>query len=279
MDPKDLGLGLSRLLRYSYGGFLLIVVVSVFYRDRFEPIRVAMGWELAALTAVVVGAGIYAVHRSVVVPIHHAFLCLLWWLVDSVIGRDRSSSANPTRWLGSLGVTWCWRISAYTLLRSSDVFKAEKADWDIAHAESGLLLMSAEAVLLAAVLAFSQQSCSPVGCEPLAWSFWVLLVFSFTGWVQHAIECSRFKDASTAEDVNKLLKSVGMLSEVRSASTGTVRCWFLVAGLALILLAGLSGSRAREISNCLRIFVWMSAAVTGVIGGLFLFGALRLKAA
>jgi hypothetical protein len=154
-------------------------------------VREAISWELVALTAVVVGAGIYAVHRSVIVPIHHWIMCLFWWIGDLLLRKDKRESGNPTRWLGHLGVPLLCRISAYTALRRSDLFKQERTDWNIAHAEAGLVLMTFEGFLLAAFYAWWKPA--PIAWLPLAWVAGLLLVFSFASFVQHAVECRRLR--------------------------------------------------------------------------------------
>ena len=188
-----LGLGLSRLLRYSYGGFLLVGLLSIINDDLAKRAREAMGWELVVITAVVVGAGAYAIHRAVVVPVHHALLCIGWWIADLLSGRrEKECSANPTRWLGSLGVHWLLCIPAYTVLRRSELFKEQREEWNVAHAESGLVLMTAEAFLLAGLYAHYR---SPAVIDPalLLWSSGLLLLFSFAGFAQHALERRHFE--------------------------------------------------------------------------------------
>jgi hypothetical protein len=213
MDAKileSLGIGLSRLLRYSYGGFLLIVFAGFMEPDKTKPAIEAMSWQLAAVAAIVVGSGIYAVHREIIVPIHHALLCLFWWGVDKGRGVAKERSANPTRWLGSIKVPLVWRIPAYTVLRRGDIFKEERTNWDLAHAESGLVLMTCEAFVLAAVYA-SREISPPVGSQPLAGVAIVLFVFSFGGFIQHAVESLRFK--KKAEEVKSELREAGFITD------------------------------------------------------------------
>jgi len=208
-ELKTLGIGLSRLLRYSYGGFLLIALVSLFESDKAKLVREAMSWELVAVSAVVVGAGIYAVHRSVVIPLHHGLLCLVWWGIDKWRGIDESNSTSPTRWLKSIKVPFVLRISAYTALRGSDLFEKEKNEWNIAHAESGLVVMTAEALLVAAICAYVQTQ-PPVDWYFLVWSSGVFFVFSYAGFVQHVVECVRFQQEKSK--VEEYLKQCGMIT-------------------------------------------------------------------
>ena len=74
--------GLSRLVRYSFGGFLAVVIAATVNPAGTAEYFKARPWELAALACVVVGAGIYAAHRSAVIPVHHWIGCFLFWLWD-----------------------------------------------------------------------------------------------------------------------------------------------------------------------------------------------------
>jgi hypothetical protein len=92
-------------------------------------------------------------------------LCLVWWGIDKLRGIEESNSASPTRWLKSINVPFVLRISAYSALRGSYLVEKEKNEWDIAHAESGLVVMTAEALLVAAIWACVQRQ------PPVDWHF------------------------------------------------------------------------------------------------------------
>ena len=205
---KALDIGLSRLLRYSYGGFLLVAFGSFLGPESVRVAREAMSWELTAVVALVMGAGIYALHRSAVVPLHHGFLCLVWALVDRVRGVSKEESTSPTRWLASLGVPLAWRIAAYTTVRRSSIFEKDKAAWDVTHAEAGLVLMTAEAFGVAAVYLYTVPQ-SPLGWHTLAWCALGLLVLSYAVFPQHALECLQFRGKEP--EIRQILEAVGLL--------------------------------------------------------------------
>src|SRR5205807_10542942 len=70
-------------------------------------------------------------------------------------GIKATESRSPTRWLGAIGVKWGRRILAYTSLRRSDLFgEKKKRELDVAHAESGLIVMTFEGLLIAALYAW-----------------------------------------------------------------------------------------------------------------------------
>ena len=153
---NQLGVGLSKVLRYSFPGIAAVIVAA-----RLDPadvgiIKGAIGWEWIALGAVVIGVGLYAAHRSLVVPMHHLGLCFLLWLWETCSDVDAKDSTSPTRWLGSerIGVKRFRRFLAYNALRRSDFFK-DKQELDVAHAENGLVLMLFEIFLGAALFTWA----------------------------------------------------------------------------------------------------------------------------
>ena len=203
-----LGIRLSRLLRYSYGGFLLLGFAALLNPTDAKPVLDAMGWELAALSAIAVGAGIYATHRSVVIPLQH--LLLTWLLSPSV--------DSPTRWLGSIGVPFGWRMFAYSTIRRSQVFDDRQVEnWNVAHAESGLIVMTAEGFVLAALYAWRLPLKSRIDAGLLLALGIVFLVCSFVpGFGQHRLECRRFRDKRA--DIEGLLKRCGLLPSTNGAA-------------------------------------------------------------
>jgi hypothetical protein len=150
---QDLGLGLSRVLRYSYGGFLLLVLAVILDRSHcLLPVIEAVDWKLTVLSALLAGAAIYSIHRSVVIPATHLGLCGILWIWDSLWKTDRKDSNSPTLWLGgALGVKRGEKIMAYTALRHSNLFtNQERQEMDVAHAENGLVVMTFEGFATAA---------------------------------------------------------------------------------------------------------------------------------
>jgi len=216
---KLFGLGLSRLLRYSFGGFLAVVIAA-----KVNPVCTAeyfksLGWQLAALASVVVGAGIYAAHRSAVIPVHHWMGCFLFWLWDRCNKTSGAASLSPTRWFSSLGVKRCRRMLAYNVLRRDPKFvnDQERERLDLAHAEFGLVVMMAEGSFVAAVYVSTHPASHP------AWWVWfsvgvLLWAASYPGPLQqHASECSHWRTRENNEKtdgfgaVSAVLKKHGLL--------------------------------------------------------------------
>lgn len=181
-----LAVGLSRALRYSYGGVLLGLGWFALSGEGLTG-----PWPLVALSALLLGTGFYAVHRSVVIPIHHLLLCFSIFAWEKIIRLSPRLSGSPTRWLGSIGVPWSRRMLAYTTLRRYFFKEKERETLDIAHAESGLVIMTAEALLVA--------SWYGKGSEMTGWQVLLMASLLFflapfpAAWGQHSLECMRFR--------------------------------------------------------------------------------------
>jgi hypothetical protein len=217
IDPtlKKLGVGLSRLLRYSFGGFLFIALAALVNPTSVNTRLGGIPWEVTALAALVVGAGFYAAHRSLIVPAHHLSLCFVLFVTDCCGCVFPQDSTSPTRWLGSLGVPWFRRMLAYTTLRRCDLFSEyEKEALNISHAESGLVIMLAEGFALAALYVAIYPS------DVQVTTLWLIagacLIASYPGAVaQHRLECMYLR--ARPIDVKRRLRKYGILPTNTSA--------------------------------------------------------------
>ena len=103
------------------------------------------------------------------------------------------------------------RMLAYSILRRGDFFKdEEKRALDVAHAEGGLIVMTAEGFGVAAAFAWLYPTYSRISWVPLAVLAGVLLAASYPGgFVQHRLECMRFR----AEQIRviEILRKSGIL--------------------------------------------------------------------
>ena len=157
---ESLGLGLSRLLCYSYGGFLLVVCAACFAPSGVKTLIDALHPSLAILAIVVIGAAIYVLHRTIVMPVHHLLVCWFFRATDRSgdVGDLAEITSSPTIYLGdALGVAPRRRTTAYNVLRRSDFF-TNKESLEVAHAENGLLVMTGVALLIAAVYGLGQRN-------------------------------------------------------------------------------------------------------------------------
>ena len=245
---KALGVGLNQMLRYFYGGVLLLFLGSVVNSDKTGKIVDAIHPTLAVVVALVVGAGLYATHRSLVIPFHHLFGCFLFWAWETWRLKRGSSdqarwklwkykcakvpkeqSRSPTRWLGSTEITVrpCLRMWAYSTLRRRDLWtEDEKRKLDVAHAENGLVVMTFEGFLVAGVFAvfayfWPEMLVNNAGIKAAV--FFVLsgvfLLASYPmAWEQHTLECLYMR--TKVDDVRRILESTGILRRQDGVATG-----------------------------------------------------------
>lgn len=208
---EALRLNLSTLLRYSYGGFLLIATASIVAPSAAEDIAGTLSWELAVITALVLGVGLYAAHRSLAIWLDHLLLCLILSFAEGFAGISPFDSSSPTRWLGSIGVPWFRRMTAYTIIRRSDFFPNREA-LDVAHAEIGLVVMTSEALLLGALFVAKYPDADKwaVGWWPLFLVGVGFLVASYPGTIeQHRVECWEMRRRWS--DIANILRRSGVL--------------------------------------------------------------------
>jgi hypothetical protein len=207
---ESLGLGFSRLLCYSYGGFLLVVCAACVAPSKVKTLVDALHPSLAILAVVVIGAVIYLLHRTIIMPVHHILLCWFFRVADSSgdLGDLVETTSSPTIYLGeALGVTPRRRTSAYNVLRHSDFF-ANKESLDGAHAENGLLVMTGVGLLIAALYGLAHRNFL------LALILLVLAVIflaaSFKAeMVQYSLECMAIRERPV--EAMKILVKTGIL--------------------------------------------------------------------
>ena len=207
---ESLGLGLSRLICFSYGGILLVVCAACLAPSQIKTLIDALHPSLAILAVVVIGAAIYILHRTIIMPVHHLMVGWFFSVTDrSGDVRDLAESTmSPTVYLGeALGVTPKRRTAAYNVLRHSDFF-ANKESLDVAHAENGLLVMTGVGLLIAALYGLAHRNFL------LALILLVLAVIfiaaSFKAeMVQYSLECMAIRERPV--EAMRILVQTGIL--------------------------------------------------------------------
>jgi hypothetical protein len=208
---ESLGVGLLRVLCYSYGGFLLVACAACLSPAQTRALIDALHPSVAVLAIIVIGAAIHVLHRSVIMPIHHLLLCSLFRIGDRAQGTGEHAefSPDPTRYLGeALGVPTRRRMTAYNILRRSDFFP-NKDSLNIAHAENGLLVMTGAGLLIAAGYALSRGGSFGLALTLLVLALVFLAASFWAEWIQHSVECSMIKDRPV--EAMKILANMGIL--------------------------------------------------------------------
>jgi hypothetical protein len=207
----SLGLGLSRLLCYSYGGFLLVVCAACFAPSGIKTLIDALHPSLAILAIVVIGSAIYVLHRTIVMPVHHVFVCWFLRVTDKSgdIGDLAETTSSPTIYLGeALGVAPGRRTNAYNVLRRSDFF-TNKESLDVAHAENSLLVMTGVGLFIAAVYGLGQSRSLMLTVTLLVLAI-VFIAASFKAEkIQYSVECMAIRERPI--EAMKILVKTGIL--------------------------------------------------------------------
>ena len=209
IDPSKFNMGLSRLLRYSYGGVLLIIMMLLFDKDWAKEMISSTGTSLIVFVVVVVGAGLYVLYRSIIIPLHHWLLVIFQKCYDWKNGVQKKDSVNPVIYLGSLSVGPLWKcMIAYSYLRRAGLFK-DKDEVNIRHAETGLLVMTSVGLLAGSL--YDKFSVKPTG--HFTWMLVMAIIFFVSSfppsWVQHSLECTEMK--KEGNEVGAKLREIGIL--------------------------------------------------------------------
>lgn len=208
---ESLGIGLIRLLCYSYGGLLLVVFAAGFAPSETKTLIDALHPSLAILAIVVIGAAIYVLHRTIVMPVHHLLVYWFFRVSDKSgdIGDLAETTSSPIVYLGeALGVIPGRRISAYNVLRRSGFF-VDKESLDVAHAENSLLVMTGVGLLIALGYGVGQSS-----SLLLIVTLFILAIIFITAsfkaeMIQYSIECMAIRERPI--EAMKILVKTGVL--------------------------------------------------------------------
>jgi hypothetical protein len=139
--PKDLGF--DRLLRYGYGGFLLLGVSLLTGKaNNLKPAIEAAGSVLGPLVVFACGTAIYVFYRYllgewVLFPIAH----LLDWLTFKG-NRGKLGATSPFWHFVQLGVPLRRARKAYNAVRREKLSESTAKRLNLAHAEAHILYMT-----------------------------------------------------------------------------------------------------------------------------------------
>ena len=207
---ESIGLGLSRLLCFSYGGILLVVCAACLAPAQVKTLIDALHPSIGILAIVVVGAAIYVLHRTIVMPVHHLLVSGFFSVTDkSGDIRDLAeSTSSPTIYLGeALGVAPRRRTAAYNVLRHSDFF-ANKESLNVAHAENGLLVMTGVGLLIAALYGLAHRNFLLALILLVLAIIFILASFK-AEMVQYSLECMAIRERPV--EAMKILVKTGIL--------------------------------------------------------------------
>ncbi len=218
-----LGIGLNQLLRWSFLGiFALILLLVLDFKDTVQIIELLTP-IYALIVVFIISVGLYAVHRSLVIWLHHFFGTFIFWALECRTPPEKSTS--PTRWLGAVHkVRVGYRMLAYRILRDQEELFQDKDKRDVAHAVNGLIVMFFEGFLVAGVLVW-QCAQEPHKVAPILFVLAGISLFASypMAWFQHSEECLLMKMKN--DNVKKILKEhcVPILDHVDELQNGAER--------------------------------------------------------
>lgn len=134
---------LSRLLRYGYGGFLLVGILSLIEPKIVKSSIAAAGSVVAPLVIFFVGVCIFVIYRYV---LGEFILYQLMHAIHKILDRymyGKRKVSSPTGYLQSLGIGRWQKRTAYTEIRRELFEKDEQERLDLAHSEIHVLYITA----------------------------------------------------------------------------------------------------------------------------------------
>lgn len=213
-ELKELGLGIVQFLKYSFAGCIFIAILAIFVGDFVKNTRDRIGDSLSVFATVMIGAGVFAFHRTLMIPVHHWLGIGLHRAVEQLSKQrrwtnGRKHSHNPVIWLREeYHVPRFLGIRAYSHLRSQEkgVIFGDPDTINLLHAQNGFLVMTGTAFLGSGVYELLARIQKP---SPwlllLAWAIiWVLSYFP--SMTQHANECLELRKRQSSDPQNDPIK-------------------------------------------------------------------------
>lgn len=198
-----LGIGLNKLLRWSFLGiFALILLFVLDFKGTSQKIELLTP-IYALIVVFIISVGLYAVHRSLVIWLHHLFGTFIFWALECLLRPETSTS--PTHWLGTVHkVRVGYRMLAYRILRNQENLFKDKKERDVAHAVNGLIVMFFEGFLVAGILVW-QYAQEPHKATPILFVLAGISLFASypMAWFQHSEECLLMQKEN--DEVKKIL--------------------------------------------------------------------------
>lgn len=205
-----LGMGLSRWLRYSYGGFITTLLLIYLGKTQFvSDVVLNLQWPLALVCMIVVGATVYTFHRRIFIPLHHLWGIQVHSWYDQRKHIHPAESLNPVLWFNFLGIEkWVVGITAYSYIRSTYLLK-KRDELNVEHAELGLIVMTGFFFIIAGAYGVVTTG---------SWKYLVMIAIGLILWfilsippslVLHASECRQLR--AKEKEVIAELKRLGFI--------------------------------------------------------------------
>lgn len=202
-------IGIVRILRYGYGGMLLVLIVAAIELEAVKTIVDVLGTIFALSITLAVGAGIYIFHRYVVGDI---FLYPALHFIHQSWDKKRQLSANnltnTVSYLEARGVKKGNGIAAYFDMRRKFFKLEERKELNIAHSELHMLWITVDETLIATIYLWA------TGYQPVVLFVISIILALFTTIAeihQNQLECRLFKIAHRDGRLRPFLRKMDYL--------------------------------------------------------------------
>jgi hypothetical protein len=213
-------LNLNRILRYGYGGLLILIFSTLIKPDTVKTIIDSLGVIIAPFAVLGLGTAFYIIHRYVLgellmYPIMHH----MHDLVDKKQGRTGLGSTSTVTYLKAIGVNNEDKRSAYIASRKQLFDQDIRNNLDISHAELHVLYITFEITFLFAIYLWyskTQSHILPNIFQPISLMFTSIIVYisaTIADIRQHQFECHLLKIQDREGKLKPFLQSLGYLKQ------------------------------------------------------------------
>lgn len=207
LPPK---FNLSNYIRYLHPIVLLYVLSYIIHPEGLKEILDSIPIFLTIPATLIVGIVLYTIHRYSVIPLHHSFLCFMFYIWNFLRREHNNASKvlSPTRYLClRFGIPFGKRVMYYTVLRRNCFFPNSET-LDVDHAKNGIFVMTGTGMLIAGlILYFNPQLGS--GFRHFLNVFVLCYLISYiVAWYQHSRECQLMR--KNPEQIAKIFKKQGL---------------------------------------------------------------------
>lgn len=213
---------LGRLLKYSYGGFIVSIIAVLVDPEAVKRVATILGTVLSPLVTIGMGVCIYVLHREVFGElVLYRLLSFAHDCWDWVRGRKGNRVTNTLAYLGILGVRSGNRRAAYNAVRNSFFKPDMRGRFDILHTELHLLWITVDVLIIAsfyqALAMHSLYLLLPV------LTFFLAVLAAVADIRQHQLECHQLKIEEKRDGgVTNFLKDNLYIENAATTSVGTV---------------------------------------------------------
>ena len=201
-------LSIDKMIRYSYTGFLLIILSVIFNKSEILPIIKDLGAGITIVFGLTIGAFLFTIYRYI---IGELFLYWLVHIVHWIIELPFKEKVNIFSFVFQKKISVFKSRIVYNYLRRSFFNEQDRKKYDFAHSEIHLVYITSIVLfiiyLYIVLLLELKEGYSTI---VLLTSIVLLIAGIIMDIQQHRIEIRKLKYDQDDEEINEILKKIGV---------------------------------------------------------------------